>query len=103
MAQAALGGVVVWRHVRFGHKDEEFLDVALDASAQPGWYCRRVIQEGLADGQQAALQCQLDNPPSLLLGMVEGFGRGIELVDCPGPLDQWGVLWVEGYQVVDVP
>ena len=35
MAQAALGGVVVRRHVRFGHEDEEFLDVALDAPAQP--------------------------------------------------------------------
>ena len=36
MAQAALGGVVVRRHVRFGHEDEEFLDVALDAPAQFG-------------------------------------------------------------------
>ena len=35
MAQAALGGVVVRRHVRFGHEDEEFLDVALNAPAQP--------------------------------------------------------------------
>ena len=35
MAPAALGGVVVRRHVRFGHEDEEFLDVALDAPAQP--------------------------------------------------------------------
>ena len=35
MAQAALGGVVVRRHVRFGHEAEEFLDVALDAPAQP--------------------------------------------------------------------
>ena len=33
--RAALGGVVVRRHVRFGHEDEEFLDVALDAPAQP--------------------------------------------------------------------
>ena len=35
MAPAALGGVVVRRHVRFGHEDEEFLDVALNAPAQP--------------------------------------------------------------------
>ena len=44
MTQAALGGVVVRWHVRFGHEDEEFpvsstgqaLDVALDAQAQFG-------------------------------------------------------------------
>ena len=35
--------------------------------------------------------------------MVEGFGLGIELVDCPSPLGQWFILWVEGLQVVDVP
>ena len=33
---AALGRVVVRRHVRFGHEDEEFLDVALNAPAQFG-------------------------------------------------------------------
>ena len=34
MTQAALGSVVVRWHVRFGHEDEEFLDVALNAPAQ---------------------------------------------------------------------
>ncbi len=32
VAQAALGGVVVRWHVRFGHKDKEFPDVAFNAS-----------------------------------------------------------------------
>ena len=36
MTQAALGRVVVRWHVRFGHEDEEFLDVALNAPAQFG-------------------------------------------------------------------
>ena len=73
MAQAALGGVVVRRHVRFGHEDEEFpvsstgqaLDVALDASAQLGLSCRRVVPEGLAEGQQLSFQGQLGGAPPL--------------------------------------
>ena len=60
MSQAALGSVVVRWHVRFSHEDEEFpvsntgqaLEVALDASAQLGLGCRRVVPEGLAEGQQ---------------------------------------------------
>ena len=36
MTQAALGSVVVRWHVWFGHEDEEFLDVALNAPAQLG-------------------------------------------------------------------
>ena len=75
MAQAAFGGVVVRRHVRFGHEDEEFpvsstwqaLDVALDASAQFGLGCRRVRQERAAEGQQLSFQGQLGGAP--LLGL----------------------------------
>ena len=36
---------------RFGHKDKEFPDVAFNASAQLGLGCRRVVPEGLAEGQ----------------------------------------------------
>ncbi len=73
MAQAALGGVVVRWHVRFGHEDEEFFDVALDASAQFGLGCRRVVPEGLAEGQQLSFQGQLGGAPPLGLGMSAGF------------------------------
>ena len=51
MAPAALGGVVVRWHFGFGHEDEEFFDVALDASAQFALDSRRVVPEGLAEGQ----------------------------------------------------
>ena len=51
MAPAAFGGVVVRWHFGFGHEDEEFFDVALDASAQFALDSRRVVPEGLAEGQ----------------------------------------------------
>ena len=57
--------------VRFGHEDEEFLDVALDAPAQPALQLLRVVQEGLAEGQQPPLQGQLRGAPSLGLRMGE--------------------------------
>ena len=82
MAQAALGGVVVRRHVRFGHEDEEFLDVALNAPAQLALDSRRVSQEGLADDQQLPLPGQLSGAPSLCLRMGERPGLDIELMDC---------------------
>ena len=85
MAPAALGGVVVRWHVRFGHEDEEFLDVALDAPAQLGLGCRRVVPEGLADGQQLSFQGQLGGAPPLGLGMSAGFGPVVNPVDGVGP------------------
>ncbi len=56
MSQAAFGGVVVRWDLRFGYEDEEFLDVALDASAQLGLCCRGVVKEGLADDEQLPFQ-----------------------------------------------
>ena len=41
------------------------LDVALDASAQLGLGCRRVVPEGLAEGQQLSFQGQLGGAPPL--------------------------------------
>ena len=49
----------------------EFLDVALDASAQP-WGTGRA--GGLAEGQQLSFQGQLGGAPPLGLGMSAGFG-----------------------------
>ena len=74
VAQTPFGGVVVRRHVRFGHQDEEFLDMALDASAQSGGWGRRVVEERLTDGEQSSFQSQLGGAPSLGLGIesVEG-------------------------------
>ena len=66
MAQAAFSGVVVWRHLRVSHEDEEFLDVVLHASTQLGLGLRRVVEEGLADGQQSPFQDQLSSAPLLL-------------------------------------
>ena len=103
MTQAALGGVVVRWHVRFGHEDEEFLDEALDAPTQLALDSRRVSQERAADGQQLALPGQLGNTPLPGLVMVEGFGYDIELVDCRGPSGQWRSIGVAGALVVDVP
>ena len=103
MAPAALGRVVVRWHVRFGHEDEEFLDVALDAPAQLALDRRRVSQERAADGQQLPLLGQLGNTPLPWLVIVEGFGCDIELVDCRGPPGQWRSIGVAGAQVMDVP
>ena len=103
MAQAALGSVVVRRRRRFAHKDEELLDVALDAPAQLGLGCRAVIQEGTADGQQALFPGLLCSAPLLFLGMGKGFGLSVEPVDGFGPLGQLTVIGVEALQVVDVP
>ena len=103
MAQAALGRVVVRWHFGFGHEDEEFLDVAFDASAQLALDRRRVRQERVADGQQLPLPGQLGNTPLPWLVMVAGFGCDIELVDCRGPSGQCGVFGVAGALVVDVP
>ena len=71
--RAAFGRVVVRRHVRFGHEDEEFLDEALDAPAQLALDNRRVRQERAADGQQLPLPGQLGNTPLPGLVMVAGF------------------------------
>ena len=111
MAQAALGRVVVRWHVRFGHEDEEFpvsstgqaLDVAFDASAQLGLGCRRVVSEGLAEGQQLSFQGQLGGAPPLGLGMSAGFGPVVNPVDSVGPPGQWRSIGVAGAQVMDVP
>ena len=103
VAQAAFGRVVVRWHFGFGHEDEEFLDVALDASAQLALDRRRVRQERAADGQQLPLPGQLGNTPLPGLVMVAGFGCDIELVDCRGPSGQCGVFGVAGALVVDVP
>ena len=104
MAQAALGRVVVRWHFGFGHEDEEFpvsstgqaLDAALDASAQLGLSCRRVVPEGLAEGQQLSFQGQLGGAPPLGLGMSAGFGSVVNPVDGVGPPVQWRSIGVEG-------
>ena len=80
VAQAAFGGVVVRWHLGLGHEDEEFLeeflDVVLHASAQPGLDGQRVIQEGTAEGQQAFFQDRLGGAALLLCGMGKGRGLG---------------------------
>ena len=103
MAPAALGGVVVRGHCWLDHEDEEFLDVALDASAQPARHRRWVIPEGLADVQQLPFQGQLGGALPLGLGMSEGFGRVVNPVDGVGPPGQWRIIGVEGALVMDVP
>ena len=87
MAQAALGGVVVWWHVGMSHEDEKFLDVALDAPAQLALGCRGVVEEGLADAQQPPFQVQLGGAPSRWL-LVMGNSRGVavDVLDCASPL-----------------
>ena len=85
------------------YKDKEFPEVALDASAQLGLGCRRVVPEGLADGQQLSFQGQLGGAPPLGLRMREGFGFLVESMDCRRPAGQRGIFEVEGPQVVDVP
>ena len=99
---AALGGVVVRRRFGFRHEDEEFFDVALDASAQFGRCGRGVVEEGLADGQQLSFQGQGGAPP-LFPGVGAGFGPVINPVDGVRPPRQWRIIGVESTQVVDVP
>ena len=77
--------------------------MALDASAQLGLGCRRVVPEGLAEGQQLSFQGQLGGAPPLGLGMSEGFGPVVNPVDGVGPPGQWRSIGVEGALVVDVP
>ncbi len=72
---------IVWGHLGMSHEDEEFLDVVLHASAQPGLCCRRVIQVGTAQHQQASFQGQLGGAPLLLCRVGEGFGLRIDIVD----------------------
>ena len=62
-AQAAPGGVVVRGHLRFGHEDEEFLEVLVNAPAQLALDRQRVVQAGTAQGQQAFFQGQLGSAP----------------------------------------
>ena len=77
--------------------------MALDASAQLGLGCRRVVPEGLAEGQQLSFQGQLGGAPPLGLGMSAGFGPVVNPVDGVGPPGQWRSIGVEGAQVMDVP
>ena len=83
-------------------KTKSSLDVAFDASAQFGMGCRRVVEEGLADGEQLAFQGHLGCAPPLGLGMSAGFGPVVNPVDGVGPPGQWRIIGVEGAQVVDV-
>ncbi len=55
--------IVRW-HIRMRDEDEELLDVALNASAQLGLGCRRVVAEGLADAQQQPFPIRLGGAPS---------------------------------------
>ena len=77
--------------------------MALDASAQLGLGCRRVVPEGLAEGQQLSFQGQLGGAPPLGLGMSAGSGPVVNPVDGVGPPGQWRSIGVEGAQVMDVP
>ena len=77
--------------------------MAFNASAQLGLGCRRVVPEGLAEGQQLSFQGQLGGAPPLGLGMSAGFGPVVNPVDGVGPPGQWRIIGVEGAQVVDVP
>ena len=77
--------------------------MALDASAQLGLGCRRVVPEGLAEGQQLPLPGQLGGAPPLGLGMSEGFGPVINPVDSVGPPGPWRSIGVAGALVMDVP
>ena len=60
-AQAALGGVVVRGHLQFGHEDEGFLEVLVNAAAQLALDRQRVVQAETAEGQQAFSPGQLDD------------------------------------------
>ena len=62
--------------------------MAFDASAQFGLGCRRVVEEGLADGEQLAFQGHLGGAPPLGLGMSAGFGPVVNPVDGVGPPGQ---------------
>ena len=77
--------------------------MALDAPAQLGLGCRRVVPEGLAEGQQLSFQGPLGGAPPLGLGMSEGFGPVVNPVDGVGPPGQWRSIGVAGALVVDVP
>ena len=76
MAPAALGRVVVRWHVRFGHKDKEFPDVAFNASAQLGLGCRGVVPEGLAEAQQLSFQGQSSLPEPTNVTAANGSNYG---------------------------
>ena len=80
-AQARLRGVVVRGHGGLGHKNEEFVDVLLNAPAQLALDRRRVFQEGAALGQQLSLQPPLGPLTLPGLGMDEGLGRQVNPVD----------------------
>ena len=103
VAPAAFGGVVVRRHFRLSHADEEFLDVVLHASAQPGRDGRRVIPVGTAEGQQALLKGKLGGVMLFRGAMCKGCGLAVEMVDGVSPLVQSGILGAEDAQVVDIP
>ena len=60
-AQAKLGGVVVRGRLRFGHEDEGFLEVLVNAAAQLALDRQRVVQAETAEGQQAFIPSQLDD------------------------------------------
>ncbi len=77
--------------------------MALDAPAQLALDSRRVVPEGLAEGQQLSFQGQLGGAPPLGLGMSAGFGPVVNPVDGVGPRGQWRITGVEGALVMDVP
>lgn len=68
LSEAALGRVVVRGHFRLGHEDEESPDVALDTTAQLGWYRRRVVEERSAECHQLSFQSHTGGVPLLFLG-----------------------------------
>ena len=118
-AQAALGGVVVRGHFRFGHEDEEFpvsstgqaLEVLVDAPAQLALNRQRVVQAGTAEGQQAFFQGQLGGAPlfprsvagSVAGSVAEGRSLAIDPMHGVGPLGQLLISRVECAQVMDLP
>ena len=75
--------------------DEEFFDVVLHASAQPGLDRRRVIRKGTAEDRQSSFQGHFGGAALLLCGVGKGRGLTVELVDGVSPPGQQSISWVE--------
>ncbi len=103
MARVAIGGVVVRWHVRFCHKGEESLDVALDASARLAPGRRRIVEEGLAEGGPPPFQGRLDGASLTFVVMGKESGLAVELLDSVSPLCQHHIIGVERLQAADIP